>query len=798
MSNEDRSSDTPSPEQIVSLESDELTRLLMSSTREGLYGIDLAGRCLFANPACARLLGQETEVALRGQRMHQLIHPTRIDGSPYLLEDCNIHRADLAREQVAVYTESMFRADGSSFPAACRVFPIERDGALAGSVVSFFDISRERDMESKIAEQATAVAEVARFPEMNPGPVLRLDLNDKVLMANTAARELLGSEIIGSSWRETCPEVDDDLWHSILETRQPQSLEGCIADRDYVFVHRRAPEGDRVFVFGSDVTELRQAQKALAEVARFPEMNPGPVLRTDLDGTVLLANAAAQDLLGDDLVGGNWFELGGSNISNCWSDVLQGEAPVTVEGTVQDHDYAFTHRRAPEGELVFVFGSDVTELRKAQRALSEVARFPEMNPGPVLRTDLDGTVLLANTAARSVIGNDVEECSWLDLAPDIVADRWGDVVTADGPVALEGFIGDRDFVFTHRRDAASELVFIFGADVTEHRRVEEELRQAEKMAALGKLSAGLAHELNNPAAAAERASEQLLKAQESVHAATISLSRAGIETDQWQALAERLVELRSQSAAPGSLSPLESSDLEEALADWLDDRAVDDAWTIAPVFVAAGLRSSDLLAITDGLTSDQLAAAVTWLCYAITAQDLATAVCKSTRSISELVNVVKSYSYMDRAPTQEIDVHAGIEDTLTILNHKLKHGFEVVREYDRELPRLLGKGSELNQVWTNLIDNAIDAMGAGGTLTIRTYEKDGEAVVEIRDDGEGVPAEIQQRIFDPFFTTKDVGEGTGLGLDVVRRIVVERCGGRIDLSSGSDGTTFTVHLPFAR
>jgi signal transduction histidine kinase len=172
-------------------------------------------------------------------------------------------------------------------------------------------------------------------------------------------------------------------------------------------------------------------------------------------------------------------------------------------------------------------------------------------------------------------------------------------------------------------------------------------------------------------------------------------------------------------------------------------------------------------------------------------------VVESTRSISDLVNVVKSYSQMDRAPVQYIDIHDGLEDTIKILGHKLKGGIEVVRQYDRDIPRIWIEGSELNQVWTNLIDNAIDAMNGQGTLTISTFREGEHATIEIADSGPGIPEEIQSRIFDPFFTTKDVGHGTGLGLDVVWRIVTVRSDGQINFRSRPGETVFQVRIPLA-
>jgi signal transduction histidine kinase len=335
-------------------------------------------------------------------------------------------------------------------------------------------------------------------------------------------------------------------------------------------------------------------------------------------------------------------------------------------------------------------------------------------------------------------------------------------------------------------------------DITERRRVEEELRQGEKMAALGKLSAGLAHELNNPAAAAQSAAGQLTEALDLWQSSTIELAQAGLEPAQWETLEGWAQEYRARAAEPLGLSPLEASDREEELNTWLEDHGIDGGWAMAPVFVSASMGTAELDGIAATAPAHALTPALRWLCRALTAHDLAGVTARSSRSISELVGVVKSYSYMDQAELQFVDIHGGLEDTLTILRHKLKHGFTVVRDYDRALPQVEVHASELNQVWTNLIDNAIAAMGDGGTITVRTFLADEHIVVEIEDDGPGIPADVQPKIFDPFYTTKEVGKGTGLGLDVVRRIITARCGGKIDLRSKPGQTVFTVKLPVQR
>ena len=331
-------------------------------------------------------------------------------------------------------------------------------------------------------------------------------------------------------------------------------------------------------------------------------------------------------------------------------------------------------------------------------------------------------------------------------------------------------------------------------DSTEREQAEEELRQSEKLAALGKLSAGLAHELNNPAAAAQRASSQLRDTLERLSVAAVQLGEQGLTTEQWAGLA-RAVEVDAATSA--TLSALERADREEELAGWLGSHNVDNAWQLAPPLVAAGIEGSTLEEVTAGMPGSAVPSAVAWLSESLTAGELLGTLTTTTTSMSELVGAVKSYSYMDQAAQQEVDIHEGLESTLRILRHKLGDNVEIVRDFDPQIPEFSVLAGELNQVWTNLLDNAIDAVGSEGGITLRTALDGDHALVEICDDGPGVPVEIQSRIFDPFFTTKEVGQGTGLGLDVVRRIVTDRSGGSIEVHSEPGDTRFQVRLPLA-
>jgi signal transduction histidine kinase len=337
------------------------------------------------------------------------------------------------------------------------------------------------------------------------------------------------------------------------------------------------------------------------------------------------------------------------------------------------------------------------------------------------------------------------------------------------------------------------LVALMSDRIREMTRVET---QQEKLMALGKLSAGLAHELNNPATAARRAAQNLKEAMENVRAASIKLLERPSSEAQRQAilmLEKKSVEKAASRVGPPE-DPLELSDREEQITVWLERHGLEEAWKIAPVLAEAGAKTEKLDELKASLGTDLVGPALIRIAAVITIFGLIQEIDNSTRRISDLVTAIKRYSYMDQSPIQEVDLPQDLENTLKIFGHRLKAGVTVVREYDPELPRVCGYGSELNQVWTNLIDNAIDAMDGKGELRIRTARELDSAIVEIGDSGPGVPPEIQSRIFDPFFTTKKVGEGTGLGLDTAMRIV-RKHHGVMELKSQPGDTRFRVRLP---
>jgi signal transduction histidine kinase len=328
---------------------------------------------------------------------------------------------------------------------------------------------------------------------------------------------------------------------------------------------------------------------------------------------------------------------------------------------------------------------------------------------------------------------------------------------------------------------------------TRLRNLESYSQEREKLAQLGAMAAGLAHELNNPATAARCAAADLRQSVEKVQDYACELNES-LRAERWQQLVTISQEAVRCTASQPKLNPLEQSDREEAIERWLDSQNIADAWELAPALVNARVDQEELEALQRTVPAQDLENAIHWLAANVTTRDLLKSITHSTERISELVRAVKSYSFMDQAPWQEIDVHEGIENTLIILGHKLRN-VTVTRDFDRTLPRLCAYGGELNQVWTNLIDNAIYAVGGTGRIDIRT-RRDGEFfLVEIADNGSGIPPEARALIFAPFFTTKS-GSGTGLGLVITHRIVVERHHGKIDFSTGPNGTQFNVRLPF--
>ncbi|WP_129675108.1 ATP-binding protein [Candidatus Chloroploca sp. Khr17] len=394
---------------------------------------------------------------------------------------------------------------------------------------------------------------------------------------------------------------------------------------------------------------------------------------------------------------------------------------------------------------------------------------------------LDGTRKVMGTTPRGIIGGEI---SLLNAVPSMVTVQ----AIAPSRILVMGVEAFRQ-MFAAAPTLGSKVLQIASQRMYGFASMRQ---QQEKLAALGQLSAGLAHELNNPASAARRAAVSLREMLPSLQARALRLG-----VDHHHLPLERLTRFqgllieRQESLPP--MSSLERSDYEDQLGDWLDDHGVAEAYALAAPLVAVGVTVAELAGLISGLEAATSTETLGWIAEAATVDGLLAELELSTRRVAELVAAVKAYSYMDQAPIQEVDLNRDLAHTLVVLRHRLK-GITVVNEYSHDLPALMGRGGELNQVWTNLIVNAADALKGSGTIKIITRCEHNFAMVEVADDGPGIPPDVLPRIFEPFFTTKGVGTGTGLGLDISYRIITQH-NGTIEVQSQPGATRFIVRLP---
>jgi signal transduction histidine kinase len=334
--------------------------------------------------------------------------------------------------------------------------------------------------------------------------------------------------------------------------------------------------------------------------------------------------------------------------------------------------------------------------------------------------------------------------------------------------------------------------------LSRERMTESRLREAEHMANWNALTAGVAHELNNPASAIRRATDQLRGAFEQFAQAQMQLSRLDLTADQRQIADSLLREIQERAANPAELGALECSDREDGVETWLEERGIERAWDLAPALVSLGC---DLIRLEEWNTqfdSAQLPQWLAWVCAAFTAYCLLGEMAQASSHISEIVGVLKGYSYLDQAPVQTVDIHQGLDDTLLILHGRIGEGISVRREYAPDLPKIQAYGRELNQVWTSILDNAITALDGQGVITIRTRRdarREDWIAVEIEDNGPGIPPELQPVLFDPFYAAKGPGRSTALSLNFSYNVVVEKHRGEIQVDSAPGRTVFTVRLP---
>ena len=327
------------------------------------------------------------------------------------------------------------------------------------------------------------------------------------------------------------------------------------------------------------------------------------------------------------------------------------------------------------------------------------------------------------------------------------------------------------------------------------RETQDALYESERMAIIGQNTAETVHDLNNPTSAIQRAAEQLGPELEAQKQARTNLESLGLTQEQMGVLIEERTKGAARATSAPELDALARSDREADLEAWLEARGIEDAWEVAPTLVDVGFDESDLAVLGDQFEEKQLPQVLSYLSGDFTVQHLLAEIRSAATSISNIIEAYKAYVYLDQAPVQDVDIHKGLDGTLLILGGNLKEGISVRKEYAQDLPKIMAYGSQLNQVWTNLIKNAADAMDGKGEIVLRTRSDDGWVVVEIQDNGPGIPPELQERIFETGFTTKSREEGTGLGLGSSRKIVEERHRGEISLSSEPGNTRFEVRLP---
>jgi signal transduction histidine kinase len=434
-------------------------------------------------------------------------------------------------------------------------------------------------------------------------------------------------------------------------------------------------------------------------------------------------------------------------------------------------------------------------------ALSEIYEFPA---GATVSNEGDasqGVILLLEGTLRGTIhAGAIEEPmidqvapTWIGAVPTLTQGK--NVLTLRALTAARyALITPEDFVdLTSKHRSVFLRVMAAMRPVISRFTAREQNR--DRLEALGTMAAGLAHELNNPAAAARRTASDLADALEVLSSAFGVFVESGLDMESKRRLLDLQTRALKSCAIQTSLSALDAADAEDALTDALSGVGVAEPWRLAEAFSSAGLDT--------GFVEEVSAAAgavapmtLRWIWASLSARQLAAELAQSTDQMGQLVKAIKSYAYMDRGEVVEIDLHEGLETTLTIMQHKLKRTeIKIERDYDRTLPKVMVHGAELNQVWTNLLANAIDALGETGTITITTRADGNCAEVYIADDGPGIPEDVLGRIFDPFFTTKDVGQGTGLGLDTARRIIEERHHGSLTVESRPGSTVFRVRIP---
>jgi PAS domain S-box-containing protein len=583
---------------------------------------------------------------------------------------------------------------------------------------------------------------------------------------------------------------------------------------------------------------LRESEKryrALFEESRDAIFISSP------EGKIVDVNQAALDLFGftrDEAIGSDVTDrfVNQADWEGLRQAIIEGGGSVKdfgvilrrKDGTEMDCLLTTSRRRTQDGSWGEIQGNirDITEQRQAEKALRESEeRFRAVAQSAndaIISADSKGNIIFWNKGAQTIFGYEEEEVlgrPLIMLMPERYREAHQEGLERFKATGEPHIMGKTVEMHGLRKDGSEFPLELSLADwktregrffssilrdITKRKQAEKALRerenmlrQSEKMAQLGTLTAGVAHELNNPAAAVKRGAEQLGAAITQLGQAQSELSRLALLEAQRSVLHSLTRQAQEQGARPPpELNALARSDREVELETWLEERGVTNAWEFASTLVNLGYDLAGLAALAEHFTQhpDQLPAVISWLNATYTVHNMRTEIGQGATHISKIVKALKSYSYLDQAPVQAVDVHQGLDNTLLILRYEFKSGVSVRREYAPDLPKIHAYGSELNQVWTNIIDNAADALEGQGEIIIRTNQDEEWVVVEIEDSGPGIPAEIQSRVFDAFFTTKPPGQGTGLGLNISYNIV-HKHRGDIKLFSQPGKTCFRVRLP---
>ena len=584
--------------------------------------------------------------------------------------------------------------------------------------------------------------EMDGYFEKYPGPVLYLDKNAKVLSANKEARFFFKRDpVTGLSWLDLCRELSKENWQSLLNGGPALQIESDIGgERIYLFTHVYANSGNGVIVSGTDVSQwkdaekkIREQQTTIREMARFPDMNPGPVLRMDLNGNILLSNEAATNTFGKDLLNKNWKGLCPQITDEIWSHIQSSDSVIPVEISIGKKTFVFHHRMDKLTNLVFVYGTDISlnklnekKLEEQKISLAAMARFPDMNPGPVIRMGMDGKIILSNIAAQNLFGENITGHSWLQICPAMDINKWNEILRSEKVYPYEIQIGERDFVFNHRRDFELNLVFVFGTDVTLQKLAEKQLRHSEKMASLGELTAGIAHEIQNPLNFVNNFSE----------------------------VSHELIDEMKTELDIGDTNEAKNiaNEVKQNLEKILHHGKRADG--IVKGMLQHSRTSSGQKEPTDinALAGEYLRLAY----HGLRARDKSF----QAKFESDFDNCIGSINIIP-------------QDIGRVILNLINNAFYAVDEKKKKI-----------------------SDGYEPTVSVSTKRSNGKIEIRVKDNGNGIPKKILDKIFQPFFTTKPTGQGTGLGLSLSYDIVKAHGGElKVETKEGK-GSEFIIQLPY--